>query len=998
MSKIFFTLVLLSTVLMIGCSRKKNIIQEKPFWIKTIFCDFESIDSDVQKRYSFKTDSANCIVKVQGTLNTNDARSGSTSIQLDANSIESVLTLTDLRETQLIEISIWQKEGDSSAFILGKLLNDGGIDSEFKTNYKELGKSKKGWKQHFLSIPIVKGSNSVSIYLKAQDSIAIFDDLKVYIYPVMPTNNVEKDLSIWIPSKSKKKLTKYIEKSLGSAVISEKSKKYVSAYYLDNEDTTKIKIKIKGDWSDHIAPDKASYRFKLPSTASFEKMSSFSIQHPKARNFLSEWIMHIMADKVGILSTKYEFINVNFNGYNMGLYALEEHFDKHIVENRKRREGPILKLDESGTWRYREKIHNDSLKHPYPDFEASYINAFHEKRILRSEALSEQFNEGKKLLQLFRDGHLNISDIFDIDLLAKYYVLIEISGNYHALTWHNRRFYFNPITQKLEHIFFDAIPNQNLSKSIIRSIIENKNKEANLMMDNAIIMDKAFKEKYLFYLKQYTDKTYIDSIFEGRISDLDIFHEAILKESPNYEFSITNLYDRIKYLRTDLNSLSKYWDEEISDVSSIDHWAREFSFSSLKNLSVIKGVSVNAYIKRLSYDSCSITFENFHPNDVEILAARYQKNGEKIQLKTPQSLNGFKTEADSKTIHLNQIPQSLFFADKSVPLKMYKAVLIPWEKPRGKTTMMNLNEQFSEQSEYFSISNNILTFNKLCKINQLIYIPSKYKVNIEPGTVIVFENGGGLIVNNTFICKGEESSPIKFICNDNSSQGLTILKGKEVNIQNTSFEGLSNLNYKNWRLTGAITIYESTTTLKNVIISGNQSEDALNIVRSNFEIDHIEIANTYSDGFDADFSTGFIKNSVFKRTGNDCVDFSGSKVFIENISIVDSGDKGISGGEESNITINGADILGAKMGIASKDASIINGKNISVSNSEYHYTAFQKKSNYGPSQLILNKVKTAVSDKQILVEKGSSISINDQLFKGTKKIDTEALYSEFQKK
>ena len=756
-------------------------------------------------------------------------------------------------------------------------------------------------------------------------------------------------------------------------------------------------MKIKGDWADHIYPDKPSYRFKLPSSSSFLGMTSFSVQHPKTRNYLSEWILHKFADRIGLLSTKYEFINVCINGYKMGVYALEEHFEKHIVENRNRREGPILKLNENGTWKYREKTYNHSLEHKYPDYQASFIDAFKGGKIAKSSTLSNQFNEGLKLVQLFREGHADISDIFDLDLLAKYYVLIEISGNYHALIWHNRRFYFNPVTQKLEHIFFDAIPYPKRKESVIKSIIENRSKEDNLVMDNAIIMSKPFKEKYFQYLKEYTDKRFLEKLFDEHKSDLEVFQEAILSENPSYDFSLQDFYNRTKLLRDEMDDLSDYWEAEIAKAKSIEYWMERDVFSTFSGSPVIDGVSVNAYIDT-NEKFCEILVENYHINNIEIVSVQYQKDSLPISLKNKITLAGSKDQTASAKFTLASAPVAIYFSEKSNPNILHTAQIIPWPKPSGITTVMSLKKKFNSNSSLYTIKGQNLHFHKSCQIEELIYIPSKYKVSVEPGITIDFKNGGGLIVNNSFSCIGTKQNPILFMSTGGGSQGLTIINADSVNIDYSKFENLSNLNFEHWQLTGAVTIYESPTTIKNTVVSNNDSEDALNIIRSNFNISELLIENTFSDGFDADFCTGIIKNSYFKNTGNDCIDFSGSVVRIDNISILNSGDKGISGGEASKLTVNNTIINGARMGIASKDASLITVSGGNISNTNYDFASFQKKSTYGPSNLIVLDEISDIGENKILVEKGSIITINDVKYKGQSVLNIEELYKDFIKK
>ena len=85
----------------------------------------------------------------------------------------------------------------------------------------------------------------------------------------------------------------------------------------------------------------------------------FSIHRASTRNYIDEWIAHKIAEQEDVLTTTYDFTNVHVNGINYGLYAVEEHFEKQLLESRNRREGPILKFDETGMW---QMIYEQSKK------------------------------------------------------------------------------------------------------------------------------------------------------------------------------------------------------------------------------------------------------------------------------------------------------------------------------------------------------------------------------------------------------------------------------------------------------------------------------------------------------------------------------------------------------------------------------------------------------------------------------------------------------------
>ena len=79
-------------------------------------------------------------------------------------------------------------------------------------------------------------------------------------------------------------------------------------------------------------------------------MKQFSLQHPRVRNYIHEWLFHRLLDREGLIGLRYRFVHLSLNGKDLGIYAMEEHFEKRLIENRRRREGPILKFDENPRW------------------------------------------------------------------------------------------------------------------------------------------------------------------------------------------------------------------------------------------------------------------------------------------------------------------------------------------------------------------------------------------------------------------------------------------------------------------------------------------------------------------------------------------------------------------------------------------------------------------------------------------------------------------------
>jgi hypothetical protein len=194
-------------------------------------------------------------------------------------------------------------------------------------------------------------------------------------------------------------------------------------------------------------------------------------------------------------------------------------------------------------------------------------------------------------------------------------------------------------------------------------------------------------------------------------------------------------------------------------------------------------------------------------------------------------------------------------------------------------------------------------------------------------------------------------------------------------LKHVQFQSMNNLSCEGWILTGGINFYESDVTMENCTINNAGSEDALNIIRSNFELNSCKIKNSMSDGFDSDFSKGSIVNCRFTDIGNDAVDFSGSHVELDDCELLNIGDKAVSVGEQSVLTMKHSTITNAKIGVAAKDRSHATLSDLKVSDCEYGYVAYTKKAEYGGATIEIENIRLKN------VEKEGDIELNSRLIK-----------------
>ena len=142
---------------------------------------------------------------------------------------------------------------------------------------------------------------------------------------------------------------------------------------------------------------------------------------------------------------------------------------------------------------------------------------------------------------------------------------------------------------------------------------------------------------------------------------------------------------------------------------------------------------------------------------------------------------------------------------------------------------------------------------------------------------------------------------------------------------------------------------------------------------------------------------GIVKDSNFINLGNDAIDVSGSDIKITNVTINKAGDKGLSAGENSKMTINNVTINNSEIGLAGKDLSIVEGKNLTIRNNKLAFTAFKKKPEFGPSHIKLTKVKLDSVETIHLIENKSSLHFNGKEATTLKNVKSKMYGVEFGK-
>ncbi len=720
-----------------------------------------------------------------------------------------------------------------------------------------------------------------------------------------------------INEKNYQKIIDKREEALRNGILISSDKDYVKANLTYNNKTIKVKIRLKGDLLDHLKTEKWSFRVETKNDEKVMGMKTFSLQGPERRG-KNEALFYALLKKEGLISLRYIPIQLIINNKSKGNYIIEEHFSKELIENNKRIEGPIIKINEDLMWLgYSNYI------------TLSNIDCFNTKSTLNNELKNAEFEKARNLMNAFRQGKIKADDVFDVKQIIKLAAIIDLTGGHHAYSLHNMRFYYNPITEKLEPIAYDA----STSSYPIKKLTYNNNLFKNDPLKENIKNIKL----YIQELTKVSNEEYLKEIvnkYSNLIQDYDI------------------LVENQKFIRSKLNP-----------KKAIQTYAQKYENNSL----ILRIKNIQEFpiqVLSLYYNDVKISE---YQNKTRILWK--QKDFEEYKFIMPDNFKFNYANLKKLKISYRIIGSNNKLNDSIYPYSTYNnniSNLI--KKPNYKEfNFLSINENKST----------ILIKSGNHKLNKTLILPSNYTVYCFGNTTIDLINHSKIVsYAKQLIFKGTKENPIYIISSDQTGEGLNIINNyKQSLIENTIFYNLTNNKNKGTKISGSITIYESPINIINSKFINLKSDDGVNIVRSKVYIKDSTFLNIDGDCFDGDFIEGIIKDSKIKNCKGDGIDLSGSIAELNNNNITKVNDKGISIGEATITTISNNNIQKSFIGIASKDKSITIIKYSTINQTVYDLAVYQKKSEYGPSSISVynSNINTYI------VEEKSRLEIDNKL-------------------
>jgi hypothetical protein len=991
----FLGLIIVTATLLNACVKEVKV--------KKLSSDLEKIDSS--KKSFISRQNRKKTFFGANLVTTAEKHSGKQSVYTDKEHPFALKIDIPVRPDWYFKVSVWRKSVDGKGVIVATC-NKPKIF--YKILSKVVEKDKNGWEKvegTFWTSPLdAMKELYVYVWNNGSSDTIYFDDIVVEHlngehYPAYD----EDYLKTMLDTAAFEKLYRIRRRAFEKGVLQSSDDDWAKGMVFWQNSVKRIKLRLKGDWLDHLEGFKWSFRIKVRKDKTWNRLKTFSVQSPLSRFGAAEWFVHQIYNSEGVLSTRYGFVPFSLNFKNLGLYAWEEHFEKQLIEFHRYREGPVIRFFEDANW----DANRYTLKHPEksvttPFFDAAVIKPFGMSRILREPVLYREFLIGQNLLYQYKYRLKPASEIFNVEAMAKFYALSDVLMTRHGTIWHNMRFYYNPVLCKLEPIAFDCYTETGFFDWVARPIygfIKNDaggSHQDQYLMSRELFNDDDFLKSYTKYLKIYASDDFLKGMTRRFGKQALLYDSLIRMEYPEMKFDTAYLFSNAKTIRQLLPSFEKFVNNRLAKGEKWQNKTNTVNYDTVLEPWFLKNLAF-AYVQQKTADSVKLRLVNLFPETLIFLGTGNKPGRITESVSGDIKIKGFRSNRNNHIdITVTNLPQYCFvsIADSET---VYRLPVYPWPQPNGKTSPLQeltAKSVFPDTSVVASISGDTVYFKQQhLTLDHKIIIPKGYHVVIPAGTQIDMIRKAAIICYSQMSVEGTETNPVIIKSSDRTANGFALLQAPgRTKMNHVEFHNLNTLSYKGWNLTGAVTFYESDADLNHITITHNSCEDALNIVRSDFVLSNSRFDKTASDAFDSDFSTGLVDRVTFTRIGNDAIDFSGSRIDIRNCVINQAGDKGISAGEDSHLTAENITITEANIGLASKDLSELTVNGGDINHCTYGTVLLQKKPEYGPASMTLNSVRFSAVQTKFLIEKGSQITFNGQLFKGDRKKVAEMFY------
>ncbi|MFQ5417704.1 MAG: right-handed parallel beta-helix repeat-containing protein [Myxococcota bacterium] len=175
---------------------------------------------------------------------------------------------------------------------------------------------------------------------------------------------------------------------------------------------------------------------KLAGKARLLGMRRFSLRRPDDLSFPETAAIHAQLRREGLVVPRTRMVRARVNGEAGVRRIAIESPSKEMLESQRRREGVLFRLKKGA-------------------LPVARVDVYRARKVASEERLADERDTATGLLQAFLRRELGADHVFDVELMARYLAVAEVWQADALVAPAELRFYFNPITQRLEPVAVD---------------------------------------------------------------------------------------------------------------------------------------------------------------------------------------------------------------------------------------------------------------------------------------------------------------------------------------------------------------------------------------------------------------------------------------------------------------------------------------------------------------------------------------------------------------
>ena len=722
----------------------------------------------------------------------------------------------------------------------------------------------------------------------------------------------------------------------------------------DSEQQHQIAIRYRGMMQNHWFNLQKSLRIKLRPFESYRGEQVFNLLNPTDITTCLDCVTYDLARSVGLLTPDFYPVRVVLNGEYMGVYNYLTQTDESMLRKQRRMPGSIYNGDSlygevliDGELRYSQYTVNDKTGETYLWRDPLMWN----KVAARNREQKAEREDIIRFLQILSEEeplkfYAGFNRLFDKHKFYQQIAIDQYFGSHHRDKVHNHKIYFDPYKGRFEPIAWDVrfwrriATKDGASYPLLDQIRTNPILEYERdLVTQQLLTDYPVTETAQ-WLQQYGDKVDADLAADPH-RDTPHSH-AYLKgdysipfSMAEFQTSIKEKQDELRLRVADVAAVLDYTDvaymvERQTDTQAQIIFRVTGNSPVVIDLEALLPASIDVSSERISAPNAALDAplklargrsETLYPGRIKVVAPIQQNSELGKQLGNyyyqPAPLYYRYLLSASKPFELPEQIEALngvtggtiTIAPSEFELDAESDSIHPW---------VLLPEPVEAQQLFWSgevVSEGVQEFGP------------NTSVTIAPGTRIRMGKGASLVFYGPLFAEGSVVDPITILRKDEASVwGAIVLQGGAASgsrLRHIDISGGSVLSHQLVHYPGQLNIHDvADFELSDSLIRGNSvGDDNLHIAYSSGKLERLVVYRSLMDAVDIDISEVTVRNSLIMVSGNDGIDMMSSNIVLNQVAIMDSGDKCLSVGEGSELDASQMLLQRCHLVMAIKDGS-----------------------------------------------------------------------------